>query len=235
MGTIYKIRNLVDGKVYVGQAIRFEKRKSRHLWELRAGRHSNDHLQRAWLLQGEAQFLFEVLKDDVDPLHLTREEQRFIDVYRASDPAFGYNKSPAAASNRGVKYSVASRLKMSIAQKGRTFTDDARRRIAASLTGKTISAETIAKRVLKTKGLKRTEKTCTLLRDNALAKSGTQPLAAFGKLQHVNDWAREYGLNPGTLRNRLTRSNMPLEEALKAAPHRGKRKDLDAGTERRAP
>jgi group I intron endonuclease len=234
MGTIYRIRNLVDGKVYVGQAVNFKKRKYRHLWELRSSRHINDHLQRAWLQYGEAQFVFEILSDDISHELLTGEEQRFLDLHKASDQAFGYNKSPAAASNLGVKYSDASRLKMSIAQKGRTFTDDARRRIAATLTGKIQSAETIARRVLKNTGLKRTAATCALKRDQVLAKSGTQPLAAFGKVQHIRDWAREYGLNTGTLRNRLNRSNMPLEEALTAAPHRGKRKDLDREDERRA-
>jgi group I intron endonuclease len=228
MGTIYRIRNLVDGKAYIGQAVNFEKRKSRHLWELRSNRHKNEHLQRAWLAHGEQNFVFEILESDVPNAMLVEAEQRHIDAHSSSDWAKGYNKAPVAGSNIGLKYSEASRLKMSVAQKGRTLTDEARKRIAATLTGKVQSAETIAKRVAKTKGLKRTEETRTLQRELMLAKSGAQPLTAFGKTQHINDWAREYGLNPATLRNRLKRSGMPLEDALTADPHRGRRKDLIA-------
>ena len=79
MGTIYRIRNLVDGKVYIGQAVNFEKRKSRHLWELRSNRHKNEHLQRAWLAHGEQNFVFEVLESDVPNAILVEAEQRHID------------------------------------------------------------------------------------------------------------------------------------------------------------
>lgn len=225
MGAIYRIRNLVDGKVYVGQAVNFKKRMARHRWELRSNRHPNVHLQRAWTAHGEDRFMFEILADDIDFTELTRLEQHHIDAHRSADPQFGYNKSPAAGSNLGVKYSAESRRKMSDAQKGRTFTDDARRRIAQTLTGKVQSAETIAKRVAKTRGMKRTEETKRLIRDLHCARHGTEPLSAFGKTQHINDWAREYGINTGTLRNRLKRSGMPLEAALTAPHHKGRRKD----------
>jgi group I intron endonuclease len=228
VGAIYRIRNLVDGKVYVGQAVNVKKRMYRHLWELRSDRHTNTHLQRAWNARGEHSFVFEIVDDDVDLAEITQREQYHIDAHRSADPEFGYNKSPAAGSNLGVKYSAESRRKMSEAQKGRTFTDDARRRIAQSLTGRVISPETIAKRVAKTKGMKRTEETRRLMTEIHCAKNGTQPLEAFGRTQHINDWAREYGINTGTLRNRLKRSGMPLEQALTAPNHKGRRKDLIA-------
>ncbi|WP_321913660.1 GIY-YIG nuclease family protein [Paraburkholderia sp. J11-2] len=226
MGTIYRIRNLVDGKVYIGQAVNFEKRKSRHLWELRSNRHTNEHLQRAWLLHGEANFIFEILANDVAPESLVSEEQRHIDAHQSADFRLGYNKSPAAGSNLGVKYSEASKLKISAAHKGRPKTDEQRRRISETLTGKVQSAETIAKRVSKIKGLPRTAEWSARLRDAQTRRNGTLPLTAFGKTQHINDWAKEYGINTGTLRNRLKRSGMPLEEALTAGNHKGRRKDL---------
>jgi group I intron endonuclease len=226
MGTIYRIRNLADGKVYIGQAVNFEKRKSRHLWELRSNRHKNEHLQRAWLAHGEQNFVFEILESDVPNTMLVEAEQRHIDDHSSSDWSKGYNKAPVAGSNIGLKYSEASRLKMSAAQKGRTFTDEARKRIAATLTGKVQSSETIAKRVAKIKGLERTPEWTARLSASQNARSGAQPLTAFGKTQFINDWAREYGLNPATLRNRLKRSGMPLEQALTIGSHKGRRKDL---------
>lgn len=228
MGTIYRIRNLVDGKVYIGQAINFEKRKSRHLWELRSNRHKNEHLQRAWLSHGEHNFVFEIIEDGLPKNSLIAAEQKHIDAHNSFDWLMGYNKAPAAGSNLGLKYSDASRLKMSAAQKGRTFTDEARKRISATLTGKVQSSETIAKRVAKIKGLERTPEWAARLSAAHNARSGAQPLTAFGKTQFINDWAREYGLNPATLRNRLKRAGMPLEQALTIGVHKGRRKDLIA-------
>jgi group I intron endonuclease len=225
MGTIYRIRNLIDGKVYIGQAVNFEKRKYRHQWELRTGRHGNEHLQRAWLLHGEENFVFEVLADDIAREALVAEEQRHIDAFRSADCMFGYNKSPAAGSNIGVKYSEASRLRMSAAQKGRTFTEEARRRIATTLTGKKRSVAAIEKHRIAMKDVLHTSEWNAKISAAHNERNGTAPLTAFGRTQHVNDWAREYGLNAGTLRNRLKRSGMTLEKALTAPNHRGRRKD----------
>jgi group I intron endonuclease len=226
MGAIYRIRNVVDGKVYIGQAVKFEKRKARHLWELRTGRHSNEHLQRAWLLHGEENFVFEVLADNLAREVLVAEEQRHIDAFRSADCLFGYNKSPAAGSNVGVKYSEASRLRMSAAQKGRTFTDDARRRIAQTLTGRPRSQQAIEKHRIAMKDVPHTAEWNARISAAHNQRSGALPLTAFGKTQHINDWAREYGLNAGTLRNRLKRSGMTLEQALTAPKHKGRRKDI---------
>jgi group I intron endonuclease len=228
VGTIYRIRNLVDGKVYIGQAVNVKKRMYRHLWELRSDRHTNTHLQRAWNARGEHSFVFEIVEDDIDVAELTQREQYHIDANRSAIQEFGYNKSPAAGSNLGVKYSAESRRKMSEAQKGRTVTDEHRRRIAQSLTGKVASPESIAKRVAKTRGQKRTDETRRRLTEAHCARNGTEPIEAFGRTQHVNDWAREYGMNAGTLRNRLKRSGMLLEDALTEPSHRGRRKDLIA-------
>ena len=45
---VYIIQSLIDHTVYVGSAINFIRRKSRHFTLLKEGRHHNDHLQNAW-------------------------------------------------------------------------------------------------------------------------------------------------------------------------------------------
>ena len=45
---IYQIRNLVNGKIYVGSSVNLETRKTPHYWELENNRHNNQHLQRAY-------------------------------------------------------------------------------------------------------------------------------------------------------------------------------------------
>lgn len=45
---IYKITNLVNGKMYIGESRNCFSRWQSHKRELKKGRHSNTHLQRAW-------------------------------------------------------------------------------------------------------------------------------------------------------------------------------------------
>ena len=43
---VYKITNLLNGKVYVGQTKeKFQRRFWLHRWQLRKGKHDNKHLQ----------------------------------------------------------------------------------------------------------------------------------------------------------------------------------------------
>src|SRR5689334_20790587 len=59
MATVYEIRNLVCGKVYIGSTIQqAEKRKQQHWSALRGGYHHNQHLQRSWNLYRENAFRF---------------------------------------------------------------------------------------------------------------------------------------------------------------------------------
>lgn len=45
---IYYLKNIGNGKLYIGQSIGIERRVRRHLSELRNDRHSNRHLQATW-------------------------------------------------------------------------------------------------------------------------------------------------------------------------------------------
>lgn len=60
---IYKITNIVNGLVYIGQTTQgFQKRYWMHQWHLRKGKHDNQHLQNAWNLYGENNFQFSVVE-----------------------------------------------------------------------------------------------------------------------------------------------------------------------------
>lgn len=104
---IYKIVNLIDGKVYVGQAINLEKRRKQHFKDLRGGYHRNLRMQRAFTRDGEANFRFEVIEECSAEM-LTACEQYWLDFFDTR-----YNICPAAESNRGMKWSDESRKKQS--------------------------------------------------------------------------------------------------------------------------
>ena len=42
---IYKIENLVDGKIYIGSSLNLENREYKHFWMLSRNTHDNQHLQ----------------------------------------------------------------------------------------------------------------------------------------------------------------------------------------------
>ena len=57
---IYFIRNVKNGKLYVGSAKSFYLRWNNHRSRLRKNKHHNKHLQHAWNKYGESSFEFEV-------------------------------------------------------------------------------------------------------------------------------------------------------------------------------
>ena len=79
---IYKIVNLINGHVYVGQTKeKFQRRYWLHRWKLRNGTHDNSYLQRAWNKYGEDNFSFIVI--EVLPIDKIDEREKYwIGYYR---------------------------------------------------------------------------------------------------------------------------------------------------------
>jgi len=101
---VYLIKNILDGKVYVGSAKRLVERISNHKILLRGNRHHSTHLQHAWNKYGENVFIFGVLEVIENYSDLTIIEQKYIDKYRSADDKFGYNICPKAENNLGSKH-----------------------------------------------------------------------------------------------------------------------------------
>jgi group I intron endonuclease len=59
---IYIIKNEVNCKIYIGQAISIKKRCQRHETDLKCGRHKNQHLQRAYEKYGIHNFTYSILE-----------------------------------------------------------------------------------------------------------------------------------------------------------------------------
>ncbi len=96
---IYQIRNLINGKVYVGSFRNLKERWGEHKRLLRSNRlkHHSPHLQHAWNKYGEENFIFEIL------IHCraTRKtllcyEQKYMDFFCSYEREFGYNVSRKA-------------------------------------------------------------------------------------------------------------------------------------------
>ena len=94
---IYQIRNLITGRVYIGQSICLNKRVNDHFSALRRGKHNNKHLQNSFNKHGESNFIFEYLVY-CEEKELTRYEQGILDY-----KPLNYNKREIVDSNKGNK------------------------------------------------------------------------------------------------------------------------------------
>ena len=101
---VYQIRNLTNGKRYVGSTASqkgFADRWSLHRLQLRREKHHSIKLQRAWNKHGADVFIFEVLLY-CDPQDCLVYEQIALDHYKPE-----YNVAKIAGSSLGIKRSEA--------------------------------------------------------------------------------------------------------------------------------
>lgn len=138
---IYAIKNTVNGKCYVGQAINIEKRIAEHFKRLRMEKHHCAHLQLSFQKYGRAIFIHSVLEECLKE-NLTEREQYWMDYHR--DRGI-YNTAPAAGSNRGIKFSAEVRAKMTAKLIGHPVSEETKAQMSRSRMGWSPSEETRAK------------------------------------------------------------------------------------------
>lgn len=136
---IYRIVNLVNGYVYIGQTKEcFQRRFWLHRWKLRNGSHDNRYLQNAWNKYGEVNFEFQVL-EVLDVAQIDNRERYWISYYRENGGCYsiqdggqplviGKNISPETRKRvgelnkkrmMGRKLSQETKSKMSKSRKGK--------------------------------------------------------------------------------------------------------------------
>lgn len=114
---IYCIRNLVNGKIYIGSAEKLNRRKSIHLYLLKVNKHHCLHLQRAWNKYGKDNFVFEVIEYVSNKNDLLKREQVWIDFFKPE-----YNTARIVGrSMTGRKHSGQTIQKMKINRGGKKF------------------------------------------------------------------------------------------------------------------
>jgi len=114
---IYLIRNLVNGKVYIGKAKCIYKRIKQHITSLnkKVKSHENDHFINSWHKYGRDSFEYVVLEYlPLDENLISSKEIEYIDRYKILNPKIGYNKR--YDSYTGLIVSEETRKKLSAAQ-----------------------------------------------------------------------------------------------------------------------
>ena len=113
---IYAIKNLTNGKLYIGKACCLRQRLNNHKYLLRHNKHVNIHLQHAWNLYGKDNFTFDIIEYcNVDDLPI--RESYWVEFYQTNNDKFGYNLMIVGRSNH--KHSDETKKKMSNAKKGK--------------------------------------------------------------------------------------------------------------------
>ena len=96
---IYQIRNLVNGKIYIGSAVNLRKRMHKHSSNLRHNKHCNIKLQNAYNKYGKDNLVFEVVELVPNKEQLLDREQYYIDTLNTVNE--GYNICPIAGNTMG--------------------------------------------------------------------------------------------------------------------------------------
>lgn len=97
---IYQIRNLNNGRIYIGSAKEFKSRLTCHTKTLRKGTHHNKFLQNDWNKCGEDSFIFEVLEVvEGEQSERLLVEQTYLDTYHdKQDSCYNFKKEATASS-----------------------------------------------------------------------------------------------------------------------------------------
>lgn len=129
---VYKIENTETGKVYVGSSTNLTARLKYHLWKLRKGKHNNHYLQKSYNKHGEPAFEFSIIEYIEYKDKLVEQEQFWIDFYKSADRDKGYNILPTSGNtNRILPQETGA--KISMANKGRTLTQEQKENLSKSI------------------------------------------------------------------------------------------------------
>ena len=112
---IYKITNLINGKVYVGQTIDYRRRRIGHLSALKLGNHHNKYLQSSYTKYGVNNFEMKLIKS-CSKSELNDLEKHYIQELDCLHDAQGYNI--LIGGNENMIFTDAIREKLSLSRRG---------------------------------------------------------------------------------------------------------------------
>lgn len=153
MTAIYKISNTINDKFYIGSAVSYTNRVRVHKCHLLKNTHSNPILQSHVNKYGFESLIFSTI-ENCDRVNMIEREQYYIDTL---NPSININR--IAQSPKGLKRTpeqiqrmIDGRMKKSGYPKGRTLSEEARKKISIAHKGKVISEQQKERQRLLMKG-----------------------------------------------------------------------------------
>ena len=128
---IYKITNLVNNKLYIGQSKDLYERLRKHKESLKNNYHFNKHLQRSYNKYGKDNFDFEII--EVCSYELLNDKETFyIDKYNTMNSNYGYNKE---SGGKVKTVSAETKRKQSLMRTGTKASEETKRKMSLSRMG----------------------------------------------------------------------------------------------------
>jgi len=136
---IYKITNLMNGKVYIGKTSNIEKRWKRHISVAKnKERKAYQYLHKSINKYGVYNFNIEVLENCLTEIEAFEKEKKWIEKFNSNDYNFGMNLTDGGEGTSGVKWSEESRDKIRGENNhnyGKKISDDIKSKISKSVSG----------------------------------------------------------------------------------------------------
>lgn len=139
---IYIIKNLVDGKCYVGKSKNLSKRIAAHKQSLKRGDHYNNHLQNSFKLYKEHNFIFKIILECLEK-DLSYFEKFYCDIFNSHNKNRGFNIEPIKEEeNRILKRNPETIEKMRLIRLGMKHTEETKLKMSKFQKGKFVSEQT---------------------------------------------------------------------------------------------
>jgi group I intron endonuclease len=162
---IYEIKCVKSDKVLIGSSNHITRRFSQHIHRLNKNNHNNPHLQSAWNLYGKESFVLNILETCLAS-ELLQKEDFWMGYKQSLNKDYGYNFKGAERPTHnketcrkiseqkkgsknpmyGKKFSENHKKKISIGVKNadidRSVSEETRKKMSISQTGKKLSEET---------------------------------------------------------------------------------------------
>lgn len=152
---IYKITNVINGKIYVGQTVEsLKKRWNRHTWICTIKRNAMA-ITNSIMKYGKENFIIEEIDKAENIEELNEKEIYYINLYNSISPN-GYNLDTGGKNRR---LSEETKNKISKSNKGRKISEETRKKLSESHKGIKLSKETREKMSMVNKGKKPSENT----------------------------------------------------------------------------
>lgn len=157
---VYRIKCLINGKVYIGKSNDVKRRWREHKSRLKRNNHENEKLQHDWNKYGEDNFEFKLIENYDNEEFGIELEKKYINEYKSCDLNFGYNMTlgkgesggeiPTEETKKKLKgHEVSEETKKKISESnignknalGYKHTEESKKKISESHKGKRLSEE----------------------------------------------------------------------------------------------
>lgn len=174
---VYRIE--IGDKYYYGLSSNLTDRKSKHLSDLRFGRHKNPYMQAAYSKHGEYSFRTLVYCEGD---YMSRLEASLIQQHYDDDRCMNL---VAEAGCGGSKHSEESRRKISESKRGKPRSEETRRKLSKSHRGKVMSDEARMRMSIAQRGRRHTPETIQKMRDAATGRRPDEKTREKLRLAHL--------------------------------------------------